>query len=65
MKAIAELIKATRMTDGKVYITDDDGLAIVDVYNTVNDFIFNTIVGKGSDFFMEVKNGKVLVYIPD
>ena len=65
LNKIAELIKATKTTDGRVYLTDDDGRYFETVYKNVNDFIFNTIVGKGSDFDMQVKNGKVCVYIPD
>ena len=62
---ITELIKATEITDGKVYLTDDDGEEVVEVYETAEDFVCNTIVGRGADFFLEVVGDRTCVYIPD
>ena len=62
---LTELIKTTEVTDGKVYLTDDDGEEVVQIYETVEDFIYTTIVGLGSDFFLEVVNDRACVYIPD
>lgn len=64
-KKITELIKTTEVTDGKVYLTDDDGEKVVQIYETAEDFVCNTIVGRGADFSLEVVNGKACVYIPD